>query len=224
MATNTDSSRIFALCRDGVVYAYSTQHLVLGNVPEMQAGTTPSTYPTENGQGLGPLFGLKHPDLIVSSFYIKMALRPSLPGKPEMIATGSADGNVFILPTSEQTLKQQALDNNPLPIDPSSGTPLYDPQASSGQPSTPIYTTGTKLAHGHSAKCEVANVTWSRGGDVLSSGDDFRTRIWREDQEMAKLYRKNGAFIGQSTAQIGFAVVEDEEEGDLVELVDDLAI
>src|ERR1700753_2224501 len=100
ITTNTNSSRIYALSRDSTLYAFSTQHLVLGSVPEMSLGSNTShRYSTENQIGRGPLFGLRHPELIASSFYVKAALRQARDANPELIATGSADGNVFVFST-----------------------------------------------------------------------------------------------------------------------------
>lgn len=212
IATNTDCSRIYALSRDSTVYAYSSQHLVLGGVPEMLAGdVAPNRYATENHIGLGPLYGLKHPNLSISSFYIKGSMRPAHNDKPELLATGSADGSVFLFPTDEGELRMNHKLEHPLALDPSSATPVFDENSKNA---TPIFNCGTRLAHGHTRKFEVCNVTWTRDGSLISCSDDLKSRIWRENATRAKAYRQNASSLGTSTNRIGFAEVDEAEEED----------
>jgi hypothetical protein len=212
ITTNTNSSRIFALSRDSTVYAYSTQHLVLGSVPEMMPGPdTTHRYSTENQKGLAPIYGLRHPDLIISSFYIKSALRRAQYDKPELLATGSVDGNVFVFPTDEREIRNSRIKPAPI-IDPSTATPMVDMNS---RTSTPIYTAGTKLAHGHNARQEVSHVTWAHGGELISCGDDYRTRIWRENAELAKYTRKHGHILGVQNHLSGYADVRSDEDDDV---------
>ena len=59
MAMSTDNSKLYTLCRDHTVYAYSTSHLILGSAPEMSPG--PLQFKTSNGNrpGFGPLYGFR---------------------------------------------------------------------------------------------------------------------------------------------------------------------
>jgi WD40 repeat protein len=243
IATNTNSSRIYALSRDSTIYAYSTQHLVLGSVPEMlpsNATTAPNRYSTENQTGLGPIFGIRHPSLIASSFYVKAALRPASPDQPELIATGSADGNVFVFSTDERDIRLRGTRISPsttgvalagpptttttttttmtttkttdmIAMDQFSATPLVNVDTRSA---TPVYWWGTRLAHGHSYRNEVSHVAWTRDGDLVSCGDDLRTRIWREDSGTAARFRREGFALGATTNKIGFAIVDKGDEED----------
>jgi WD40 repeat protein len=215
IATNTNSSRIYALSRDSTVYAYSAQHLVLGSAPEMLSGVESSfRYSTENQQGLAPLFGLRHPDLIVSSFYIKGAMRRAQADKSELLATGSADGNIFLFPTDEReirTLPTASAKRDPQAIDAATATPLVDPET---RFATPVYHHGTKLMCGHSQRHEVSHVVWTHGGELLSCGDDYRARLWRENRQVAIDVRKNAQQMGSSTHWIGYADVKDEDDED----------
>ncbi|EWC48218.1 hypothetical protein DRE_02322 [Drechslerella stenobrocha 248] len=73
-----DGSRLYALCKDGNLYAYSTSHV-----------------------DLGPIHFYSHPRLKTSSFYVKSAI--SRDG--EVLATGSTDGVVVLFPTEEKYLR-----------------------------------------------------------------------------------------------------------------------
>jgi hypothetical protein len=176
----------------------------------MPGPDTTHRYSTENHKGLAPLYGLRHPNLIISSFYIKSALRPARDDKPELLATGSVDGNVFVFPTDEREIRNARIKPDPV-IDASSATPVVD---LSTRTSTPIYTTATKLAHGHSQRHEVSHVAWAHGGELISCGDDYKTRIWREKAGLAKDLRKTGYSLGAQNHLLGYADVLDEDEDD----------
>src|SRR6202000_2957015 len=89
-----DGARLYALCKDNTVYAYSTAHLVLGHAPELAYRGDPPPRRKHGGvqEGLGPLFGFRHPQFHATSFYVKSALRPARDGRSEMLAVGSSDG------------------------------------------------------------------------------------------------------------------------------------
>lgn len=98
---NTDDSRFYALSRDCTVYAYSTNHLVLGNAPELSSSSRPTLYQSAAKPGLGPIYGFRHPRLHVTSFFVKAALRKAAPGRPELLAVGSSDACPILFPTDE---------------------------------------------------------------------------------------------------------------------------
>ncbi len=107
LALNTDGSRLYAVCKDNTVYAYSTAHLILGHAPELDAAATASEparrrYGAVTQQGLGPLYGLRHPLFHVASFYIKCAVRPARDGRSELLAVGSSDSRAILFPTGRE--------------------------------------------------------------------------------------------------------------------------
>ncbi|KAJ4306366.1 hypothetical protein N0V88_001166 [Collariella sp. IMI 366227] len=95
LTLNGDGTRLYALCKDNTVYAYSTAHLILGHAPEL----TPAR------PGLGPLYGFRHPLFHATSFYVKAALRPAADGRSELLAVGSSDGAAVLFPTDERYLR-----------------------------------------------------------------------------------------------------------------------
>ena len=105
MALNTDGSRLYTVCKDNTVYAYSTAHLILGHAPELSTrnGEPPRRrYGTVAQQGLGPLYGLRHPLFHATSFYVKCAVRPARDGRGELLAVGSSDSRAILFPTDER--------------------------------------------------------------------------------------------------------------------------
>ncbi|CAK7202333.1 hypothetical protein SEUCBS139899_005055 [Sporothrix eucalyptigena] len=104
MSLSTDGSRLYGLCKDNTVYAYSTAHLILGSAPELSSKA--NDYPRRrNGivqEGLGPLYGFRHEKFHATSFYVKTAVRPAREGRSELLAVGSSDGCAVLFPTDEQ--------------------------------------------------------------------------------------------------------------------------
>ncbi|KAH8908834.1 WD40 repeat-like protein [Coniochaeta sp. PMI_546] len=114
LALSGDGGRLYTLCKDNTVYAYSTPHLILGHAPELsrQAASEPPrrakqpAAATQGGGGLGPMYGFRHPSFHATSFYIKAAIRPARDGKPEMLAVGSSDGCPVVFPTDERYFRR----------------------------------------------------------------------------------------------------------------------
>ncbi|KAK4147157.1 WD40-repeat-containing domain protein [Dichotomopilus funicola] len=112
MALGGDGTRLYALCKDNTVYAYSTAHLVLGHAPELTPAP-PGTEPPRRRhhphgsahEGLGPLYGFRHPLFHATSFYVKAAIRPASDGRSELLAVGSSDGAAVLFPTDERYLR-----------------------------------------------------------------------------------------------------------------------
>ncbi|KAK3398940.1 WD40-repeat-containing domain protein [Sordaria brevicollis] len=113
MALGGDGSRLYTLCKDNTVYAYSTAHLVLGHAVELAAarpGEEPPRRRHHNHgtahEGLGPLYGFRHPLFHATSFYVKSAIRPSNNGHSELLAVGSSDGAAVLFPTDERYISE----------------------------------------------------------------------------------------------------------------------
>ncbi|KIW03857.1 uncharacterized protein PV09_05155 [Verruconis gallopava] len=194
---NQQGSRIFVLSRDSTVYAYSAAHLINGHAPQLERDFTAKHQRSmaDSRKGLGPLYGLRHPKLHASTFYVKAALRPAKDDKVEMLAVGSADGCAVLFPTDESSFPS----TEPVLLPSGMNTPLVGPAssplstvrpplrraASSSlglsarmRDSIPIYSPGTALIAGHSR--EVTDVSWTHDGDFVTLSDDHSARLWRE--------------------------------------------
>ena len=106
MALSTDGARLYTACRDGTVYAYSTNHLLLGKGSEVSLTTRSKSSKTPN-PGVGPLYGFRHPSLRIGSFYIKAAICKAKDDKSEMLAIGSSDNCAVLFPTDERHLPER---------------------------------------------------------------------------------------------------------------------
>ena len=194
IALSGDGSRFYSLCRDNTIYAYSTNHLILGRAPEFAGGRARWRSSNESQTGLGPLYGFRHSQLKTSSFYIKAGIRQAKDDKEEMLAVGSRDGCAVLFPTDEnyfrKTQRQSAINE----VDEvSSGLPTRSSLAGSasaltgrGQDTIPIYQHGTALVRGHQSG-EVTGLTWTHDGELVTIGDDFSARCWREGQQAREL-------------------------------------
>lgn len=168
-------------------------------------------------EGLGPIYGFRHRNFHAGSFYVKASLRKASEDRPELLAVGSTDGYPVLFPTDENLLKRETRKSNEEEDD---GLPRVVPQNSSrpslsrtssnsGFPrlltdSIPIYEHGTPLIRGHDA--EVTSVTWSKKGTLISVGDDYKVRHWKEGRRAREL-RMNGEAEGQRW-RCGWAAVD----------------
>lgn len=112
MTLGSDGARLYALCKDNTVYAYSTAHLMLGHASELTPARPGAEPPRRRHhphgtahQGLGPLYGFRHPLFHATSFYVKASIRPAADGRSEMLAVGSSDGCAVLFPTDERYLE-----------------------------------------------------------------------------------------------------------------------
>ncbi|KAG8159112.1 hypothetical protein KVR01_010773 [Diaporthe batatas] len=105
LTLSTNGSRLYALCKDNTVYAYSTAHMILGPAPGSAPVKRPKHAPADELPG--PLYGFRHPNLHATSFYVKSALRPLRGGRSEMLAVGSADNCPILFPTDERYFEQE---------------------------------------------------------------------------------------------------------------------
>lgn len=212
-----DGARLYSVCRDSVVYAYSTNHLALGCAPEMAPSYPGRRAAKEGRMGVGPLYGFKHPSMRAGSFYVRAAIRKAKDDKSEMLAIGSTDGSPVLIPTDERHLPYR--NNQPLPersdahaesdddddIElPSLSTQRSQSRSTSMAPPSerrgpPIFESfGTALIRGHTK--EVTSLSFTSDGNLVTISDDFRARCWREDRESAKHLRTAGEGGGQRWA------------------------
>jgi len=196
MAFGGDGARLYTLCRDGTVYAFSTAHLVLGHAPELsQNHDRPRRSGGSDKEGLGPLYGFRHPRLQVSTFYVKLAIRKAVNDRAEMLAVGSSDHCPILFPTDERFLQSTV---KTIPNDlPPTRTSLFTTRSglrrtNSGvglsgrlEDTIPIYQSGTPLVEGHEK--EVTGVSWTVNGELITVSDDYSARCWREGPEAREL-------------------------------------
>jgi WD40 repeat protein len=188
MTLSSDGARLYTYCRDHTIYAYSTSHLILGSAPEM---TTNSLRPRRAGgaerEGLGPIYGFRHRQLQASTFYVKLALRKQKGDQTELLAAGSGNDCAVLFPTSERYLgcvtaaMSPADQKRPALRRLDSGSEI----ALSMDDDVPIYQHGTAIVRGHQK--EVTAVTWTSNGELVTVGDDFHVRCWREGQAAREL-------------------------------------
>lgn len=221
LTLNGDASRLYALSKDNTVYAYSTSHLILGVAPELSmASSSKQKYCQVGQEGLGPIYGFRHKDFHAGSFYVKASLRKASRDHTELLAVGSTDGCPVLFPTDETFLKRdsrrQEDESDDLPGMNTGArhflrSTLSRSVSRSRHPDTiPIYEQGTSLIRGHDA--EVTSVSWARNGSLISVGDDFRVRRWKEGSEAREL-RVGGEGEGKRW-QCGWARVADGYDED----------
>ncbi|KAK3635595.1 hypothetical protein LTR56_014635 [Elasticomyces elasticus] len=205
MALSGDGARLYTLCKDATVYAYSTNHLVLGSAPEMsEGGGRRGRMGKEAKVGLGALYGFRHAGLTTGSFYVKLAVRAAKDDRSEVLAVGSGSGTPVLFPTDErhfprrrqhapEHLDEDDEDEDDLPTTAQSRKPHHtSPVHAGADDGLPIHSLGTALVRGHENDREVTSLSWSHDGDLVTVGDDFTARCWREDAEGARGLRRGG--------------------------------
>lgn len=216
LALSGDATRLYSVCKDNTIYAYSTAHLILGQAPELVDSAVKRK--PRAVQGPGPLYGWKNERLSGISFWVKSALRPASGNTPELLAVGG-DRAPILFPTDEGFMKSSfAQRQHILPLDgpttltstPSRGTPSsLTPTAAN----IPIFKCGTALVNGHEK--EVSTVSWSNEGRLVSLSDDGSVRHWQQDDGgvRARHLRRIGDFGGERW-NCGWADVGDWDEED----------
>jgi WD40 repeat protein len=208
---NGAGTRLYTLCKDNTVYAYSTAHLILGSAPELSLDNPGRRLaPKETKEGLGPMYGFRHPQFHATSFYVKSAMRKAKDGQSELLAVGSSDGCAVLFPTDERHPPTRQLPHSrdeadPRPIIRSVGPRRAVSARGAIENDIPISTNGTPLIRGHDR--EVGNLCWSHGGGLITVGDDYLVRCWREDANEARDLRMAGETGGRRWA-CGWADVE----------------
>ena len=219
LALGGAGSMLYTLCRDGTIYAYATSHLILGHAPELSLNNTrPRRSGGSDKEGLGPLYGFRHPRLRVSTFYVKLALRNAAQDRAEMLAAGSSDDCGILFPTDERFFESlrtgrdadlgghrpqtQLLSNSRPNIYRTNSETSHSGQL---EDAIPIYQSGTALVGGH--KREVSAVSWTVNGELVTVSDDFTARCWREGPKARDL-RMGGETEGRRY-QRGWAETQD---------------
>lgn len=226
LSFSTDGARLYAACRDGAVYAYSTNHFVLGCAPEMSnsSNTSRVRMTKETKSTIGPLYAFRHPSLRLNSFYVKTSVREAQGDKSEILAVGSSDNCVVLFPTDERhisSLARSAIAEEDLEeVIPAEDAGLPSLQVPSNpkilskdaRDGLPAHQTGTPLIRGHTK--EVTSLTWTYDGELVTLSDDFTARCWREDDVKARDLRSCGEGKG-ARWRCGWAeadnVLDDEE-------------
>ncbi|KAK5657314.1 hypothetical protein OQA88_3378 [Cercophora sp. LCS_1] len=216
MTLNGDGSRLYSVCKDNTVYAYSTAHLVLGSAPELTPALPGQDPPRRRLHGLeqvglGPMYGFRHPQFHATSFYIKTAVRPARDGREELLAVGSSDGCAVLFPTDERFVSDALRRGES--VRPSTGR-LFSASFSSNlaeDETVPLIQRGTPLVRGHDK--EVGALTWTNEGKLVTAGDDYFIRCWKEDREEARDLRTGGETEGRRWG-CGWADVGESWDGD----------
>ncbi|KAI9149390.1 Cell division cycle protein cdt2 [Paramyrothecium foliicola] len=219
LALGSDAARLYAVCRDSTVYAYSVAHLVLGHAPELVDNAS-KRRPT-GAEGMGPLYGFRHDMFRAHSFYVKSAIRPAgRDGRTsDMLAVGSSSSCAMLFPLDERHMRTawdrraHLLDDparsgsftTTTPSQSFSSTPSFSGPSSSP---IPIFRAGTPLIRGHAR--EVAVPSWSYDGKLVTASDDYIVRHWQQgDGSQARHLRRVGEFGGERH-MAGWADVEDD--------------
>jgi WD40 repeat protein len=222
LALSGDAARLYAVCRDSTVYAYSVPHLMLGHAPELLDGAY-KRRPT-GAEGMGPLYGLRHDKFSARSFFIKSAIRPAGPnGSAELLAVGSSSSCAMLFPLDERHMRtawgqrSHLLDSSFTSSTPNSSfsSAPATPSASFSGPSSsslPIFRVGTPLVHGHER--EVAIPSWTCEGKLVTASDDSVVRHWQQDDGTRARYLRRVGEFGGERHMAGWAEVEDEWDDD----------
>lgn len=227
MNLSGNGSRLYTLAKDNTVYAYSTAHLVLGQAPELSTQQPRRRHAhADTQEGLGPLHGYRHPQLHATSFYVKSAVRPAKNGRGEMLAVGSSDGCAVLFPTDERYLSSTGAAPHPedaraKPRDREHGLRSVRPSLNRSSSSIahsrlndsiPISQNGSPLIRGHDR--EVGALAWTFDGELVTVGDDFIVRCWREGEKARDLRvggEESGRRWGCGWADVGADYDDDEE-------------
>ncbi|KAF1815187.1 WD40 repeat-like protein [Eremomyces bilateralis CBS 781.70] len=224
IVVSEDTGRVYALGKDSTLYAYSTEHLILGTAPELDRGGLPRKC---DRLGLGPLYGFRHPDLLVGSFYVKAALRRATASHAELVAVGNSSGKPILFPTDPSliptrdgstytTTSSPCLSNtsrrNNRSLRPTLQRASTGTDIAIGGETIPIFETGVALTGGHEK--EVSDVAWTAQGNLVTASDDFSVRCWRRGAKAA--YLRGAAEHGPERWASGWAdvpeTVDDEDE------------
>lgn len=179
LALSSDAARLYAVCKDNTVYAYSTSHLMLGHAPEL-SDRPPRQKAGTAAQGLGPLYGFKHDMFHVKSFYVRCAVRPVSITGTELLAVGS-DKCALLFPTDERAMREHWDTQSHLPAaaEPTTAAAGGNSKAMTGQ--VPIVRNGTPLIRGH--RREVTGLSWTNEGKLVTISDDYMARHWQEGDD-----------------------------------------
>ncbi|KAK2028534.1 WD domain-containing protein [Colletotrichum zoysiae] len=218
LALSSDASRLYAVCKDNTVYAYSTSHLMLGNAPELSL-RPPRQKAGSAVRGLAPMYGFKHDMFHVKSFYVRCALRPVSTSGTELLAVGSTDKCAIVFPTDERAMREYWDTQSHLPasdtITSDASTMSHSKSPAGGQ--VPIIRNGTPLIRGH--RREVTGLSWSNEGKLVTISDDYMVRHWQESNDDGSNNRdawdlRTGGEFGGNRHMAGWADVADDWDED----------
>ena len=222
MALSSDSARLYTVCRDGNIYAYSSNHLVLGGTSELSRSTGKGRMVNAPKAGAGPLYGFKHPSMRMGTFYVRASIRSARGDNSEMLAVGSSDNCAILFPTNERHLPQRERSANvedegngedEADLPPFAVLPNQKSKTAVQANDIPVHEHGSALIRAHNK--EVTSLTWTQDGELVTVSDDFTVRCWREDSEKARGLRACGEGGGRRWG-CGWADVDatrDEDEG-----------
>ncbi|KAK2008767.1 WD domain-containing protein [Colletotrichum eremochloae] len=218
LALSSDASRLYAVCKDNTVYAYSTSHLMLGNAPELSL-RPPRQKAGSAVRGLAPMYGFKHDMFHVKSFYVRCALRPVSTSGTELLAVGSTDKCAILFPTDERAMREHWDTQSHLPVSDtitSDTTTMFRSKSTAGG-QVPIIRNGTPLIRGH--RREVTGLSWSNEGKLVTISDDYMVRHWQEGNDDGSSGRdawdlRTGGEFGGNRHMAGWADVADDWDED----------
>jgi WD40 repeat protein len=214
LTLSLDGARLYALCRDSIIYTYATSHIEYG-----------------------PIHAYHHPRLLASTFFVKTAL--SRDGK--ILAAGSSDGTPILFPTDESYLNkhqypERASQKVPPPPPPSltresSSSQLDTPPPSQQSPSssqsssfsspsssqklTPAQLASKYLPIGPGMPLvggfdiEVTDLDWTMDGDLVAISDDRTARCFRGDGNGEEVEKLMAAETSAERWEWGYACEEE---------------
>lgn len=220
LALNSDATRLYSVCKDNTIYAYSTAHLILGQAPELVNSSVKRR--PRAVQGIGPLYGWKNERLSGISFWVKSTIRPVRGAQPELLAVGGNDKCPILFPTDERYMRtafaqrSHILESYSSTFTPSVSVSRSTPSSlNPSSASIPIFKCGTPLVGGHER--EVSTVSWTNTGRLVSLSDDGSVRHWQDsDPSRARYLRQVGDFGGQrwnsGWAEVGVDWDDDDDD------------
>jgi WD40 repeat protein len=131
-----------------------------------------------------------------------------------MLAVGSCDGCTILFPTDERYIEscQESSETESTAIPRLRRTENSTGTCTRSKDSIPISENGAPLIRGHEK--EVGSLTWTSEGELVTVGDDFLVRCWREGKRARRL-RTGGEGEGKRW-HCGWADIpvsfEDEDE------------
>ena len=140
----------------------------MGQAPELQDESKRPWRQAKERDGLGPLYGLRHPNLSTRSFYVRCAVRKRNPEHEEILAVGSSTGSPVLFPTDERCYSGNR--------DAHSSRCATGSEQSLSEELLQIYDVGTPLIRGHDA--EVTGVSWTNDGELVSVSDDYTCLLY----------------------------------------------
>ena len=191
-----DGKRLYSLCRDNTVYAYTTSHLLSGHAPELSSSNSqPRKSDASNQLVPGPVYGFEDPAIKGVSFYVRLAIRPATAAGSELLAVGGHQGAPILFPTDERYFNFGPTGPRPALPQSSQQIQVQEKEVPAVQPPPrhtpiPIYRSGVQLS-GH--RHEVTGLAWTHDGDLVSVCDDSTAKCWRQGKNgEAKSLRARG--------------------------------